>query len=510
VLDLGQILSQRGHTIEFATHDGYEIWLKEYPFVKKVHLMGPPPNAAELRAHSERMRLWDIAQGFEAPFISKKLFDASWPRVYQFLKSLVEDDTTKPDMIVSDYFVDAAKDIHFEFKVPLAVVWPQFPYGMLRCPYIPGQPGMQVDIALTSENSSLRSRIRNEMVILHSIPHALEHRRWMNRLRRKAGVSYSLPPMISKPDYLVLVNSFFGLEVPRDLPPLAAAVGPILGDEYPPLSSDYESLLNNCTRTVYVGLGTRVILLSTDIERILQGLISAMNNDLIDGVIWALASAGRENLDPKQTYEIKGLTLTFCDLLDGIHPNWMFPIFAPQRAILEHPATKVFLTHGGGSSANEGCFHGKLMLCLSFSFDQLCNAARLCAAGTAESIDKRTFTSDEISRKIEILMNDLDGRFERNRLRMQYISRIAARNKYLGASLIEQVMFDTEFRMVKGNEKRPMHLETADMRMPIWKSRNWDLMVLAAAVVIGVIGSILWVGKVILIGLVGLLGKLNQ
>jgi hypothetical protein len=40
----------------------------------------------------------------------------------------------------------------------------------------------------------------------------------------------------------------------------------------------------------------------------------------------------------------------------------MFPTFAPQRAILEHESTNIYYIHGGGSSANEGLFHGKRMI----------------------------------------------------------------------------------------------------------------------------------------------------
>lgn len=31
-----------------------------------------------------------------------------------------------------------------------------------------------------------------------------------------------------------------------------------------------------------------------------------------------------------------------------------------------------------------------------------------------------------------------------------------------------------------GSELRPMHLQTADMRMPVYKARNWDLYAVCA------------------------------
>lgn len=38
---------------------------------------------------------------------------------------------------------------------------------------------------------------------------------------------------------MVLVNSFLRLEAPKDLPPLVAAVGPILAEEYPDLNDKH-------------------------------------------------------------------------------------------------------------------------------------------------------------------------------------------------------------------------------------------------------------------------------
>jgi len=50
-------------------------------------------------------------------------------------------------------------------------------------------------------------------------------------------------------------------------------------------------------------------------------------------------------------------------------------------------------------------------------------------------------------------------------------------SKYLGANPIED---DTDLRLVNSKEVGPKHLQTANMQMPIYKARDWDLMAVTA------------------------------
>lgn len=138
-----------------------------------------------------------------------------------------------------------------------------------------------------------------------------------------------------------------------------------------------------------------------------------------------------------------------------------------------------------------------LILNRGFFFDQICNTARLQAGGSAESLDKFTFTSPELCEKIQLLMEDKSGNYARNCERLKRIARIAARRKYLGADLIEEVLYDTEMRFDNGNELRPSHLQTADMRMPVYKARNWDLMAVTALGTGLFAGSAWFLGKMV-------------
>lgn len=121
-------------------------------------------------------------------------------------------------------------------------------------------------------------------------------------------------------------------------------------------------------------------------------------------------------------------------------------------------------------------------------------------------------------------MEDGEGRFKRNVLRMKRIANVAARRKEMAADLIEEVSYDHELRFEpaaskeesqsphdsgidRGNsrrrprkgqkELRPMHLQTADVRISWWKRHNVDFWL------VGIVVLLLGVGVLIIIVLAG-------
>lgn len=303
-----------------------------------------------------------------------------------------------------------------------------------------------------------------------------------------------------KPDYLIFVNSFFGLEIPRDLPPTCAPVGPLLSPTYPSLDVECETFLGRHKSVMYIALGTHIVLPNKDAVKVLKGVVRLMEEGSIDGVIWAISQDGRRDLDRNQTFPGK-LNLELGGLLDNEHPEFLFRFFAAQRAILDHESVKLYFTHGGGSSANEGLYHGKPMISMGFFADQIANTTRLVEGGVAESMSKFHFTSDELYRKaMKILDAGEDGIYQRNVLRLKRIAHVASHRKNHAADLVEEVLYDNELRLSdEGNrELRPMHLQTADMRMPAYKAKNWDLYaigVLALSTLVGtmgVTGHLMW------------------
>ncbi|KAH6670915.1 UDP-glucosyl transferase family protein, partial [Plectosphaerella plurivora] len=495
VLELGRILAARGHRVEFATHKGQEKWVDSpsYSFLSGVHSMGAAMDAATEEAHYLELQDTDIRKDMTRYIAPMFTIQAFWASDFEHLMRIVE--ALKPDMIVADAFVDfAVRDIQIQTGVPVATVWSQMPYGMLSAPYIPGIPGLQT-AALTSEHASLWTRIRAALRPLRAAMPAVRYFQFLAAMRKENGINYALP-IQNKPDYLVLANSFWGLETPKDLPPLVAAIGPILSDEYPPLTDQFDMFFASHRQVVYIAFGTHVRVRPTDLEKFIVALSQLIGEDKIDGVIWAASQAQSVLFDPYQ--RLPGHKHSFGDLANNRSPSWLFIPFAPQRAILDRPETALFVTHGGGSSINEALFHGKPMLLLGFFADQPVNGLRVEEAGIGLRLDKAGFSADEIYEKARYILDDESGTISQDVQRMKHIARISARKKEYGADLIQEVLYDCKYsQSLDGTpgRRRPMHLQTADGRMSAWRANNWDLRCIGLLSAAGLVGSVYYVYK---------------
>ncbi|KAK8069863.1 hypothetical protein PG994_006479 [Apiospora phragmitis] len=481
MLEIARILAERGYTIEFASFDGREEWIQNCPLVSRYHPLGPGLSVEEADALYLEVWNWSKA-GWGAKFESRKTLESTWPQVYRGLSELVQDAESRPHLILSDYLVDASRDISFEHSIPLAMHWPQMPTAMLNAPYIPGTPGLQVGV-LSSEYATLWQRFRSAFSIYFALPAFVRYSIWRENMRKKAGVSRSLPTL-SKPDYLCLVNSMFGMEIPKDLPPNVAAVGPIISQQSRHLEEPYTSFLEKRSRVLYISFGTHLGLPWPIAQNLLLGALAALGSGTIDGVIWPMKSAARNHLHHDATIPVRHpqskvvQMMTISELLNGAHPSLLFVDRAPQQALLQDDRVVAFLSHVGASSANEALYAGVPLITMAICFDQIQNELRLKEAGVSIALDKDAFTADEFETAIRDIVEDklAHGPIAASVRRMMGIARICSRRKVLAADLIEEVIADAEGRKceemaksrgVEGRtyykgRKRHFHLQTAD------------------------------------------------
>ena len=442
-----------------------------------------------------------------------EVFASWWPEVYANLLRICEH--SRPDFIFADGLDDAALDIGRQLSVPCAALFPQMHPNMAPANYIPGLPGYQLK-HLTSDRASLWDRMLEETHKRRMLSAAKEFMASWYRMHQKAGVPVGGGDTPAKPDYLMLVNSFTGMETPRDLPPLVQYVGPILADNFPAIAGDtpLESFLQSHHRVLYVAFGSHVHTPQWRMLRLMDGIAAAMEAQQIDGVVWAMKSLPPKQIGINQNDKIyRDSMIDYERLFANKDAHWLFQQWVPQRAILSHPSVRLFLSHCGGSSTMEAAYHGVPVLAMGIYGDQLGHARRLEAAGVAVRLDKNDFFASELENAITRILND--SSFLRNALRVRRIAHANSEKKYMAAHMIEALMYDHELRYERSLHEhewqsrtnghqpttlllsahqplRPCHLETADMRMTWMRRHNIDLILLLPIFFPAVLLSLWW------------------
>ncbi|KAI6184689.1 Glucuronosyltransferase [Aphelenchoides bicaudatus] len=91
----------------------------------------------------------------------------------------------------------------------------------------------------------------------------------------------------------------------------------------------------------------------------------------------------------------------------GNHSNVHDLAWFPQRDILLHPKTKLFISHAGQNSLSEASYSGQPILCIPLFADQFRNAQTAKWHGYGEMLDKTNLTKEAIVEGIrKIISND--------------------------------------------------------------------------------------------------------
>lgn len=483
ILEICRILHSRGHIIHLACIDGFQDLDPQYSFISKVHIIASkikPEDDEKLHSILDEsdIRDWESRKGLAKVL---QFMERSWIETHKNLRALISKE--RPDFIFGDLLdQQACVDMRNEFNIPMAIHFGQMPFHLAPAKYIPGLPGFQQRY-LTSEHASIWGRISEDFFALGLVFSLRHHFRWRKQMRDQAGAA---PLAFSrKPDSLILVNTFFGFEPPKELPPLLVPVGPILSDNYSPSTPELESFLSTHKNVLYIAFGSHINLTGgSRFTKLFDGINSAIQSGFIDGVVWTLKP-------PKTSSSSSNPLPNFDPKFYHITP------FAPQRAILAHPSTTLFLSHCGASSINEALFHGVPILGLPIYNDQFKYALCIENVGVGLKMDKTDFEAKEVHQKIGRMTTEPS--FQQDSKRMMGIARIAARRKHLAADLIEEELLDHEGRFSLSSKsdvrhRRPPHLQTASARMSWFRAGNYDIYLVYALV----LGSAWWIGKTIL------------
>ncbi|KAH8278409.1 hypothetical protein KR018_002713, partial [Drosophila ironensis] len=183
---------------------------------------------------------------------------------------------------------------------------------------------------------------------------------------------------------VLLINSHFSMGKPRSNVPNIIEVGGLHLSETPePCGEELQRFLDEAEHGV--------IYFSMGMEILIRYLPDNMQEPLL------------------QTFaQLKQRVVWKSDLstMAGKSDNVFVISHAPQRAILAHPNTRLFITHGGLLSVIEAIHSGVPMLGLPFYFDQFGNLHRVESAGMARVLDSSSLNTKSLSSAIGEMINN--------------------------------------------------------------------------------------------------------
>lgn len=271
---------------------------------------------------------------------------------------------------------------------------------------------------------SLREVISRQNQVLMSLritPAMQPHEKWVNSIK--------------------MFNSAFGFEQGRPVGPLVELIGPIVPRVYSALTPEIQQFLDNHKRVVYGAFGQHAWSTEADGRLIMTTLLETLEAGEVDDIVWA-----SRNLNEMFPVSITTSSNTAYDI-QGFYNNRekegpiLFLDWAPQVAILNHPSTSVFVTHGGAGSLYESMYAGVRLVILPIFDDQPGAAITAEKNGVGLKLDNKKSQQDA-NEVVSRVAKDIDGKFQSNTNRFKAL--VQTRSKIgvnRGANLVEEVLF---------------------------------------------------------------------
>jgi hypothetical protein len=373
-----------------------------------------------------------------------------------------------PDLFVCDMFAAPCIDAAYDAGVPFVVTTSMIDYqGFGSQPYL---TNFLSYLPSTYEHLSFIDRLKDTFTELKMVIRFMPLILRQNAIMEELGIEPYSFTLHRWSKGLVLIYNYFGFEVPRQLPPNVYMIGPYLPRTYPPLK-ELADFMDQRQRVVYIGFGGQTILTKERITLILTSMLRAHRAGLLDGVVWGLMrlssgdflpeSITLEGIQPGDPVEVHHIE----DMRTGKHPIIRLLDRAPQRAILEHPSTKLFLSHGGIASIYETIHAGVPILGIPTFGDQPVNVIHMAEQGAGLWLRRGQVTETTLNETLTRLLDTEADIFTNNIKRMQRVLRLFDQDHDWALNLLEMAA-------VPGSMY--MH-QSADQRMPIWKARRYDV-----------------------------------
>lgn len=139
----------------------------------------------------------------------------------------------------------------------------------------------------------------------------------------------------------------------------------------------------------------------------------------------------------------------------------------PQKDLLGHPQTKVFVAHGGTNGVQEAIYHGIPVLGIPLFFDQYDNLLRLQERGAGKIIQLNDVNSRSFEQGLKEVLHQ-----DSYRQNMQRLSRL---HRDQPMAPMDQAIFWVEYVV---RHKGAPHLRTEAYKMPWYSYYNLDVLLL--------------------------------
>lgn len=289
----------------------------------------------------------------------------------------------QPDLVVSDIVTTPGVDVADVLGVPVvlnnASVLPMVSEAVLP-------PAPNVPLMLSGRSRSGQSLI--DRMAYHPLRgFALMMARRLARqtldpVRAARGLS-AADPITRAAGRRVLVNTAFGLEYERPLPPDIHLVGPMLDDEEPGLDAGLSAWLSAGPPVVFVNLGT----------------LAAPGADIV-----AALARGLEDASFRVLWVLRG---DAAEIVRRMSPGLRIePWLSSQMAVLRHPAVRAFVSHCGVNSVHEAVTCGVPIVGIPLFADQLDMAMRVSDAGVGLVLPKHSLKPDAVRATVRKVIGD--------------------------------------------------------------------------------------------------------
>ncbi|XP_040906722.1 UDP-glucuronosyltransferase 1-2-like [Toxotes jaculatrix] len=243
-----------------------------------------------------------------------------------------------------------------------------------------------------------------------------------------------------------LFRSDFVFEFPRPTMPNVVYIGGFQCKPAQPLPDDLEKFVQSAGEhgVIIMTLGTLV----NALPKVVADEIASIFAKMPQKVIW------RHKGERPSTLGNNTLIV-----------DWM-----PQKDLLGHPQTKVFVAHGGTNGVQEAIYHGVPVLGIPLFFDQYDNLLRLQEREAGKIIQLGDVNSHSFEQGLKEVLHQ-----DSYRENMQRLSRL---HRDQPISPMDQAIFWVEYVM---RHKGAPHLRTEAYKMPWYSYYSLDVMLLLLA-----------------------------